>query len=239
MTHEEMDALYDLYALGVLEFEAATQIDSHVVDQCEYCLGRIRESVNATAALAGLADAVSPPARVRQRLLAAIQPTKPVRRWSFAMPALAAACLVLLTFSLWSAGEIAAVRRSLDKVSGERNQLRSVVEILSRSQTRAVQFGQSDNVAHGRVFVNPNGGFVVVGSDLPKIASNKTFELWLVPATGNPVPAGLFQTNSVGGFVHTSDQAVASSIAAVAVSVEPEGGSKLPTTKPFLIVPLS
>lgn len=247
MTHAEMNELYELYALGALEIEAASEIDQHLADGCAYCTEHVGEAVYASAMLSSLAEPLTPPAEVRTRLLAGLRtqtvavaaPSGKKRRWSFAIPALAAACVALLAFSLWSGIETRQLRTDLDKVIGERNQLQSALEILSRSQTRTVQFGTSDAVAHGRIFVNKGGGFVVVASDLPPIASNQTFELWLVPPKGAPQPAGLARAGASGGFVHVSQTPVdPTQIAAIAVSVEPQGGSSAPTTKPFLIVPL-
>jgi anti-sigma-K factor RskA len=239
MTHAEMDELYELYALGALEVELAAQIDEHVATQCQYCLEHIREAVNATAMLSGLSDSLEAPSNVRERLLAGLRPRKSARRWSFAVPVLALACAALLVFGIWSTNQLSGIRSELDRVVGERDQLRSAVEILTKSETRTVRFGQSDQVAHGRVFVNKSGGFVFVGSELPKIAADKTFELWLVPAKGAPAPAGLVRANAAGDFVHVSQTPVdVSRIAAIAVSVEPRAGSAAPTTKPFIIVPL-
>jgi anti-sigma-K factor RskA len=241
MTHSEMDELYELYVLGALEPEEATEIDGHVAIQCSHCLENVRKALGTTSALAELADPLPPPVNVRKRLVAALKPESETRRWSWAIPGLAAACLCLLAVVYWSNSRLQSTRTRLERMAGERDQLRTAVEILSRTDTRTIQFGPSNGGAHGRVLVNPKGGFVMVGSALPEIAQDKTFELWLVPANGQaPVPAGLFRSDNAGPFVHVSQQSVdPSKIAAVAVSVEPRAGSPAPTTKPFLVVPLS
>jgi anti-sigma-K factor RskA len=256
MTHAEMDELYELYALGALEDDAASEIEQHLAEGCAYCSERMQDAVYATAMLSSLAEPVEPPPAVRTRLLAGLDrtrvaiappvvaaapavPQKTKRPWSFAIPALAAACIALLAFSVWSVIETQHVRTDLNRMIGERDQLRSALEILSRSETRTVKFGASDNVAHGRVLVNKSGGFVFVGSGLPQIGSDRTFELWLVPPKGAPQPAGLGRANASGALVHVSRTPIdPNQVAAVAVSVEPQGGSNAPTTKPFLIVPL-
>jgi anti-sigma-K factor RskA len=81
---------------------------------------------------------------------------------------------------------------------------------------------------------------VFVGSQLPSLGSDQTFELWLVPASGAaPRPAGLFRPDRSGNSVHVSSTAVdASTTKAVAVSIEPRAGSSAPTTKPIVVVPL-
>jgi hypothetical protein len=45
MTHAEMNELYDLYALGALEVEPASEIDKHIAEGCEYCVDHLHRSV--------------------------------------------------------------------------------------------------------------------------------------------------------------------------------------------------
>ncbi len=240
MTHAEMEEVYELYALGVLEPEAAAEIERHLEERCEYCTEHVSTALRMTAALAGIAEPAVPPARLRKRVLSSIGPRKADRRWSFAVVGLAAACLALLALSIASRISMREMQTQLAALTDERDQLRSAVEILSRPETRTVEFGTTDNVAHGRVLVNRKGGFVFVGSQLPPIGNDQTFELWLVPASGAaPQPAGLFRPGSSGNSVHvTSTPVDARTTKAVAVSIEPRQGSSAPTTKPILVVPL-
>jgi anti-sigma-K factor RskA len=112
--------------------------------------------------------------------------------------------------------------------------------VLSAAQPTLVQFGKPGEATRGTVFFNRNGGFVMTGSHMPELARDKTFELWVIPKTGAPVPAGLFRTPEPGGaFVHVYQEPVdISRVAAVAVTIEPQQGSLAPTTKPFLVVPI-
>jgi anti-sigma-K factor RskA len=81
---------------------------------------------------------------------------------------------------------------------------------------------------------------VFLGNRLPQLTAGKTYEFWLVPAKGNPQPAGLFKTNAQGIAVNVLAQSInPSDYAAVAVSIEPTGGSPQPTSTPILIVPLA
>lgn len=242
MTHAEMDELYELYSLGALDFQEAVAIDSHVAEGCEYCLERIQEAVNFTVGFSGLVDPVSPPAHLRARVLASVDrghPGVPRRSWiaAFSLASLAAAALAI--FSYTTVRQSRDIREKLQTAAGERNQLRSALQILTEQQTKTVHFGESGDSAHGWLFVNRDTGFVFVGSNLPNIANDRTFEMWLVPAKGNPSPAGLFRPNSQGQFVLTSQTRIRpAEYTAVAVTVEPQSGSPAPTTKPFLIVPL-
>ena len=241
MTHAEMDELYDLYALGVLEAGPGSEIEKHLDEQCSYCMEHVRDAAQLLGALSGVTEPVTAPARLRKRVLAGIRPPKRSTNWMFAVAALSAACLALLVFSLWSKNQMGNMQHQFAALTRERNELRSAVEILSRPETRTVQFGLAQNAPHGRVLVNPAGGLVFIGSQLPALADNKTFELWLIPSAKGraPQPAGLFRANPSGNFVNVSPLPLdTSQVAAVAVTVEPLSGSSAPTTKPFLVVPL-
>jgi anti-sigma factor RsiW len=239
MTHAEMNELYELYALGLLEPELAAEIERHLDEQCGYCRENLGEAAQLTAALAEITEPISPPARLRERVLASVRPSKPARRWTFAVIALTAACIALIAFSIASRLAMRSMQERLVTLGEERDQLRSAVEILSRPETRTVEFGKAENLPHGRVLISRNGALVFVGSELPQLASNQTFELWLIPATGAPKPAGLFRPNEAGDSVNVSPVLVdTSTTKAVAVSVEARQGSNAPTTKPILVVPL-
>ncbi len=237
MTHAEMDELYELYALGTLENEAANEIDAHLRDECAYCLEHVQQALQVTSGLAALAEPVTPPKELRERIVGRVKSPARQRSWIFAVAALSAACLGLLLFSIWSTSQVNRMREQLGLVSGERDQLRSAIALLTRSDTRTVQFGRAED-PHGRVLVNRTGGVVFVGSQLPALSPDKTFELWLVPANGAPQPAGLFRPNTSGESVHVSPRPVTAATAAVAVSIEPRQGSSAPTTKPIVVVPL-
>jgi anti-sigma-K factor RskA len=239
MTHAEMDELYELFALGALEPELTSEIHEHLRDQCSYCLEHISDASRLSAALAGIAEQRQPPDSLRDRVLASVAPVRRSRNWMPVVAGLAAACIALLVFSLWSGRQAASMRDQLAALRGERDQLRAALEIMGRSETRTVQFGRTEDVPHGRVFVNPRSGLVFVGAQLPQLASDRTFELWLIPRAGAPRPAGLFRPNVAGRSVNVSSIPVdASETKAVAVSVEPREGSSAPTTTPILVVPL-
>ncbi|MGI9070538.1 MAG: anti-sigma factor domain-containing protein, partial [Bryobacteraceae bacterium] len=184
MTHAEMDELYESYALGVLDTELAPEIEVHLRDNCAYCSERVRDALQITAALSGLAEPVKPPKALRDRVLSNIRPAKRSRSWTFALAGLSVACVALVVFSFWSTTEMQKMRQQLSTMRVERDGLRSAIQLLTRPDTRAVQFGRSDNLPHGRVLVSPTGGLVFVGSQLPVLPGDRTFELWLIPAKG-------------------------------------------------------
>ncbi len=239
MTHDEMNELYELYVLGALEADQVAEVDEHLGTRCAYCLEHIQEAITVVSAMSGLAEDQKPPVRLRKRILASVEPETRNRGWLFAVAGLSAACAALAFATIWSANAVREYRAEISGLQAERNQLREAVEILSKLETRTVQFGLTNGQPHGRVFANRNGGLIFVGAQLPRLAKDRTFQLWLIPASGAPESAGVFQSNAAGDFVNVRTTPIDTSrIHAVAVSVEPRGGSPAPTTTPILVVPL-
>lgn len=242
MTHSEMDELYELYLMGVLESDQAAEISDHLRRKCEHCAGRLQEASVVVAGMASLAEVAAPPPHLRERVLAIAAKRSPAKssRWPLAFALASAAALAFLFWGLTERGTLGRVLDQMRLLTRQRNELRTALAILSESDTRTVQFGAAQTEPHGRVFVSQAGGVVFVGSRLPQLTTGKTFELWLVPAKGNPQAAGLFTTNSQGLAVNILARSInRAEFAAVAVSIEPDGGSPQPTSKPILVVPLA
>jgi len=115
------------------------------------------------------------------------------------------------------------------------SKLGQALSILNDPDTKDVSFGQP--VARGRVFVSPDKGVVFIAAHLPPLDAHRTFELWVIPARGNPIPAGTFRGEADASAVYVRPGPVVNA-AAVAVTVEPEGGSPQPTTTPFIVTKL-
>ena len=241
MNHSDMpDELYELYLLGLLDANEREAVEAHVREGCPECAAKLAEASRLTIAMAGIADQVRPPANLRNRVLSTVTPTAQHSRWIWTTSSLAAACVVMFALLIWLGGQNSKLRQQADVLRSERNELAAALQFMSQPETRAVQFGSIRNAPHGRVFMSRNGGVVFVGSGLPALPMNRTFELWVVPAKGAPVPAGTFRPTVAGTSVDMAPPNVsASGAAAVAVSVEPPQGSSAPTTKPFLVVPLA
>jgi anti-sigma-K factor RskA len=84
--------------------------------------------------------------------------------------------------------------------------------------------------AHGQLIADPNEqSAVLVISGLPKLAANRTYQVWLISG-GGPVSAGLLSIDENGqGVVIVSSNESIGSFNSLAISIEPEGGSPQPT----------
>jgi anti-sigma-K factor RskA len=86
------------------------------------------------------------------------------------------------------------------------------------------------------VVASSRGEAVFLTDGMPETSSDEIYELWLIDDDG-PAPAGLFDVDERGRAtrVLTGDLAGA---AAIAVTVEPAGGSPQPTSDPLMVVEL-
>ena len=79
-----------------------------------------------------------------------------------------------------------------------------------------------------------------MASNLPPAPSGKLYEMWLIPKSGKPLPAGLFQSGINGSAMHIRPGAVdLDATGAVAVTVENEQGADQPTSQPFIVAALA
>jgi anti-sigma-K factor RskA len=173
-------------------------------------------------AISGAVQLTEPPKHLRQRVMAAVA-REPKRSWAaiflpWAITALMSIALVALGVS---------GRRQI----GDTPKLQQALSLLNDPATRDVASTE------GRVFVNPGKGVVFFGAGLPRIDPGQTFELWVIPAAGKPIPAGLFrsQPDATAVFVQ---QGPVENVAVIEVTVEPQGGSAQPTTAPFAVAKL-
>ncbi len=93
-------------------------------------------------------------------------------------------------------------------------------------------------VASGEV-VKSGNRIVIALHDLPKLPAGKVYQAWtLTTGAKNVAPSITFTPDSAGVALVELPEG-ASHLAAVAVSVEPVGGSKAPTSKPAFVRALS
>ena len=98
----------------------------------------------------------------------------------------------------------------------------------------AVSLSQSNHTRTFTLMIGPHGTAQLQVTGLSAAPSGKTYEAWVVPTGRSPRPAALFPG---GRSTNVRLRGTVPKKAVVAVTVEPAGGSKQPTTKPFFISP--
>lgn len=230
--------LFELYALGLLEEPERSRIEAELLAGNPEAKLRLRQALETNALLAAAVDDATPPKRLRQKIVAIAKPEPPRWAWNLAWIGLSALLLLGLVYTSVDRhnleNELASVRQSF-------NQTTAALEFLRRPETRLLKSGSAEVPQPvAKVFVNQVHGVLLVASNLPGLEAGRTFEMWIVPKAGAPLPAGLFQSGADGNAIHIRPGAVnLGDAAAIAVSVEPEGGSPAPTTTPFLVTPVA
>lgn len=225
MTCDELRDEYEAFALGIAGDPERTGIIEHLANQCPTCTHGVREAAAVVAAMASLGHETKPPKALRRRVLAMVDapggraPFGAWIPWGLA-----------ITLALVLASVIVPARRQSASVS----RFEEALTILNDPSARDISFGEPAHPARGRFFISPRRGVVLVASNLPSIAADRTFEMWVLPPSGKPLPAGTFRGEREGTAIYVRPGPVPSA-AALAVTVEPSGGSPQPTTTPFIV----
>ena len=235
---EEIGALISAYALGVLEPDEAELAERHIAAS-DACRRAFDDALETSAALALCVADSEPPGELRDRIVAAARAERaasaPARSPRASAPGLRARLGRLLTPSggLALAGIAAAIVFALiavaqhDSASSARDRQAALVSLLASPDARVVPLSVGDGSARGRVVV-ANGRAAVVSALAPAPAG-RTYQAWGIPVGGGkPVPLPTF---SRIGAVVIVDQA--GRYAQLAVTVEPSGGSQVPSQAPF------
>ena len=80
------------------------------------------------------------------------------------------------------------------------------------------------------VYLASRGALLLQASNMQPLPPNKTYELWVIPATGAPIPAGLFRPDASGsGSVVLPSIPQGVTAKAFGITIENAEGSKTPT----------
>lgn len=201
-------------------------------------------------------------ARMKERLMAAVRADAerardiPARRSTGSVTAISSlpgmmwgtglAAAAAFVFALVSVIQNFSLRSDLAesqlRVATMQTQVTAEHRAFERDQQMLADLASNDakryTVAYGSVVKRGDRVYFAFTS-LPALPKGKVYEAWTVPAGSKTVaPSVTFGANS-GGITLVPLPENAAKITAVALTVEPEGGSKAPTTKPSFIVPLT
>jgi anti-sigma-K factor RskA len=80
------------------------------------------------------------------------------------------------------------------------------------------------------IYVRSRSSLIFLASNLPALPPQKAYELWLIPISGAPIPAGVFKPDAQGSATVINPPLPAGVEAKTfAITVEPEQGSWVPT----------
>jgi anti-sigma-K factor RskA len=155
----------------------------------------------------------------------------------------AAVALALLSFGLsWQnrriTAELAKERKAAVSLVLDRERIEQLVGTLTALDTLTVKLAGSGDTANatGTVKFNAKSGMVLYSADLPALPPDKSYQMWLVPASGAPISAGLLGPGGhTWGNLWTAQVPANTQAKAFAVTIEPVGGMPQPTGPKVLI----
>jgi len=252
--HEQFAEDLALYALNALQGEERANLEKHLAT-CSACRLELEQLRGDGALLALSTVGPKPPLRARQRLLDAVakevptlsQRTRkdgapagslPRRSWWGALGWAATAAVIVFAASLWK--ENAALRQDVSTwraVASQRTlELESVRSIASAITDPNVQHFtvvavKTPPQPQGKAFyLRTRSSLVFVANNMPPLPPQKAYELWLIPAQGAPIPAGVFKPDARGSATVVNPPLPAGTEAkAFAITVENESGATTPT----------
>lgn len=254
---EAMLELIAAAALGVLPEADRARVDAFIL--ADPAARAEFEELRAAADIVGLA-AEAPPdsaraARMKARLLASVQSTAPVpatvtaqrRRpapsvvWISALAAAAA-----LVFALISTMQSEGLRSERDDANRRAQTLQQQVTAERNVVERDGRILADLTASDAKSYAVPYGSVVTRGSHLylalhalPPLPRGHVYQAWTLPRGATAVAPSLTFTPTETGTTLVPLPEDATKTAAIAVSVEPAGGSRAPTTKPAFVQPLS
>lgn len=249
--HPQFDADFELYVLGTIEGQEKHALESHL-PLCSECTRKLAEARSRVAALAFAAPPETVPGAVKERLLRQVReqamkhrraPVRTFGRWL--IPALTGLSLVLVFVAAQLELENRALKEGLSDLQEaarrfhyEAERERSVLDLLTAPDTVKVTLvsGVAHPLPQGKAFYHSRKGLLFYAADLPVLPPSQTYQLWLVPATGKPISAGVFQVDAHGnGQVLLPILPAGVAAKAFAVTVEPAGGVPQPTGPKILV----
>jgi len=243
---------FDLYALGALDGDEKQKFEAHL-SACSACRQELAVAQQRTSLLGLAAPAAAPRPQLKSAILqkvktegraatkpAATPPQKKTRwglRFSFGF-ALATAALAFSTFELAKQD----IRRGKQirqlEVQAAHNAaaMQAMGEVAGAPDTAVITLLQQKDGPPGQAHVlyNARMGLAVYSGQIAPAPADKSYQLWLVPANGSPVDAGLVAANQQNGaiVVHLAPGVAAK---AFAVTLEPRGGMPQPTGPKVLV----
>lgn len=247
--HEQYAGDLALYAMGALLGDERVAVEKHLAE-CADCRHEL-ELLRGDAALLAYSTAHSlPPQRSRQRLMDAVRQESrrkelPARRsWWAAAPWVAAAAMTILAVLLMRQNsglqeKLASLRDRTSEQQSQLEQAQEVVATLTATDAMRVTLvgAKSPPQPQGKaIYVRDRGSLIFLASNFKPIASDKAYELWLIPTKGNPIAAGVFKPDAHGSAtVVNPPLPLGVEAKAFAITIEPQAGSSAPTSPVIML----
>lgn len=243
--HEQFAEDLALYALGLLPSDERTALEGHV-EGCSICRQELQRCLQDAVMLGLSVGEVAPPARARERLIKTVANEPKLAAvaggrawWQFVhVPALAALIFAALFFYTLLRNrtlnrELASLRAEFAQNQKDVSRGRDVLTVLTAPDAKRVTLVEAKSNPQPQckaIYVARTGKLVFLANNLSKVPAGKAYELWLVPTSGSPIPAGVFKPDVSGNASVLAERLPPGTEAkAFAITLEPDTGSSAPT----------
>ncbi len=236
-THDELLDGVAAYALGILPARESAEVVRHL-KTCEECRREYQFLRPAVTAVAYSAEACADPATgaatasplLKSRIMRRVRADAPRRTAPRVWPAYVAAAACLAVAIVTGTQNVALYDR-LNHDRAQAAQQRQLLADMMAPDSKRMPF------KHGQVLMHGPRLYIAV-TDMPMPPRGKVYQAWTLAKGAKTVaPSMTFMPGSNGMTVVRLPE-VATTLAAVALSIEPEGGSQEPTSKPIAMVTL-
>ncbi len=255
----DVHTLTGAYAADALPDDERRTFEAHLAE-CEACAQEVAE-LQATSAALAAAVAEEPPAAMKAAVMARIDTVRqePPRQrpvtigdagdrrsaddhgagevvdlartrqpWHHRLLAPAAAVLAIAVLGM--TGIIANLNARISTMEAQTGR---VADVVAAADAQIVEMAPHDGATARVVYSPTRGEGVFLADGLPAAPGEMVYELWFIGEDG-PSPAGIFEADDRGRVTHvvTGDM---QAVQAMAITVEPAGGSPEPTSEPIMV----
>jgi len=235
MTHDEHTPYREnipAYAIGALDADESAALELHLAN-CASCQTELAEYRSLSASLLTAVPPKQPPAALRKhlqnRLPTAQKPKQP--RWNFSLtPALGLAVLVLFILNLFSLVQLRQLQAQQASLLSRVEDAQLALAFLSSPSVQAFSF-EGERGTGVLLLDKERNQAVLIARDLPPLAENQTYQIWLIAPDNGRVSLGIFRPESGQNLTTQAlfpSQPFANYVG-IGVTIEPAGGSDYPT----------
>ncbi|MFC6149417.1 MULTISPECIES: anti-sigma factor [Mumia] len=225
------------YALDALDAAERDAYESHLAE-CSDCAEEVR-GFRATAARLGAAEETHVPEHLRRTVLDAVARTPqerpvvvdlashPRTRWATRALLVAASLALVVGAAVFGVTQ----RDRADDMAAQQEAITAVLSAPDAAMVSSpVEGGGTVRVLQSAELAKA----VMVVSDLPKLAEDEDYQMW-TQSDGAMHSAGVLPRDEQGSRgAHVMDDVTG--VTAVAISIEPAGGSEEPTSDPIVLI---
>lgn len=242
--HDEMLDSVAVYALGAMPPAEAAAVREHLAT-CEQCRAEYEALTPAVTALGVSSTGPAPSPLLKRRIMRAVKPVnvaemRAVRPIVWPAYAVAAACLaVAIITTIFNISLNEEMHQSQAQVATMNAHTAMMSRQLARQRTMVADLVAPDarryRVNDGTVIRRGNRIYLAMQA-LPPPPKGKVYQAWTLHAGAKKMSPSVTFVPNRHGIAVVPIPAPASNMAAIALSVEPEGGSRQPTSTPTFVL---